>query len=250
MECVLPFSASDPTSPGTLSTHHHMCFVAIFSTKSITTPRRMCSFMLATFFQEARCRRPWRYFLSSLGMIPLVNCLIQILSFSIGYELFFLGVRGNQDQPVIEWRAYFEWVRSKPNGKKWLESYGVFLGDCEDEADTVRRRCLDSDGIFGRRSRKKQPPKHSYPPDWKWGKNHWDLARKMSYNEYSYLLGLPLVRPYGHVSVKSDTNTMRLDSSPSPGKYSCGSRGIATSGSHARRGVPEAAACASARVSQ
>jgi len=104
-----------------------------------------------------------------------------------------LGVRGNQDQPVIEWRAYFEWVRSKPNGKKWLESYGVFLDDGEDEGDAVRRRHLDSDGIFGQRSRKKQPPKYSYPSNWKWGKNHWDLAQKISYNEYKYLLGLPLI---------------------------------------------------------
>ena len=112
-------------------------------------------------------------------------------------------MRGNQDQPVIEWRAYFEWIRSKPNGKEWLESYGVFLDDCEDDGDTVRIYRHVSDSIFGRRSRKKQPPKHSYPSGWKWGKNHWDLARRMSHKEYKYLVGLPLVRPYVHAFVNA-----------------------------------------------
>ena len=31
-----------------------------------------------------------------------------------------LGVRGNQDQKVVEWRAWIEWVAGQKGGKDWL----------------------------------------------------------------------------------------------------------------------------------
>jgi predicted phosphodiesterase len=32
-----------------------------------------------------------------------------------------LGVRGNQDQKVVEWRGWIEWVLGHKGGKAWLK---------------------------------------------------------------------------------------------------------------------------------
>lgn len=32
-----------------------------------------------------------------------------------------IGVRGNQDQAVLEWRSWIEWIEGLEGGRKWLE---------------------------------------------------------------------------------------------------------------------------------
>jgi len=81
------------------------------------------------------------------------------------------GVRGNHDQIVIEWRSWFDWVRSYPSGAKWFDS-------------------LKDDN---RRKRKRPPKKFPIPRRWKWDGEHCRLASRLSDEHYRYLLSLPLV---------------------------------------------------------
>jgi hypothetical protein len=83
----------------------------------------------------------------------------------------FQGVRGNHDQTVIEWRGWFDWVRSYPSGAKWFDS-------------------LKDDN---RRKRKRPPKKFPIPRHWKWDGEHCRLASRLSDEHYRYLLSLPLV---------------------------------------------------------
>ncbi|KAG9315190.1 Metallo-dependent phosphatase-like protein [Chiua virens] len=79
-----------------------------------------------------------------------------------------LGVRGNNDQQVIEWRSWMDWILSLPRGKKWLEE-------------------MDSHW-------KKHPEWERYVPfHWKLLGKHYKFARKMSKAHYNYLRSLPLV---------------------------------------------------------
>lgn len=84
------------------------------------------------------------------------------------------GVRGNHDQKVIEWRAWFDWVKSSLNGVEWLT-----------KVEKLSKKEWKSAGRI----------KHEFPvPDgWKWRSDHWEIARQMSYEHYQYLLRLPLV---------------------------------------------------------
>ncbi|KAF8340615.1 Metallo-dependent phosphatase-like protein [Cantharellus anzutake] len=88
-----------------------------------------------------------------------------------------LGVRGNQDQPIIEWRAYFEWIGSRPKGNEWLESHNVFL---DHDGESVGRYAGNDPFDF-------------ISHGWDWGGNHWDLARRMSHRQYQYLVNLPII---------------------------------------------------------
>ncbi|KIO28540.1 hypothetical protein M407DRAFT_71663, partial [Tulasnella calospora MUT 4182] len=88
-----------------------------------------------------------------------------------------LGVRGNNDQKVIEWYAWFEWVKSHENGDLFLHA------------------------LFGQRITPSQAKslklwkslKYSYPKDWDWGGDHWNIARNLSPEDYQYLSSLPIV---------------------------------------------------------
>ncbi|KAF9507139.1 hypothetical protein BS47DRAFT_1351987 [Hydnum rufescens UP504] len=80
-------------------------------------------------------------------------------------------VRGNHDQTVIEWRGWFDWVRSYPSGAKWFDS-------------------LKDDN---RRKRRRPPKKFPIPRYWNWDGEHCRLASRLSDEHYRYLLSLPLV---------------------------------------------------------
>jgi hypothetical protein len=49
---------------------------------------------------------------------PLEGSL-QVLSFMTAHNI--IGVRGNHDQKVIEWRAWLDWVSEQPGGTLWVE---------------------------------------------------------------------------------------------------------------------------------
>lgn len=84
------------------------------------------------------------------------------------------GVRGNHDQKVIEWRAWFDWVESYPHGAEWLAAVERLSKSAFENAE-------------------KLSGKFPIPKGWKWRSDHWRIARNMSDAHYKYLLSLPLV---------------------------------------------------------
>lgn len=116
---------------------------------------------------------------SPLGMhIPCLNLT--------SLSKFTPGVRGNHDQKIVEWRSWFNWVRSFPDGQDWIDNY-------EDEIpDTVTANSdLWSKTIIA--SKKPGSRRFPFPDDWKWASEHWRVARDMTDEQYRYLLSLPLV---------------------------------------------------------
>jgi predicted phosphodiesterase len=67
-----------------------------------------------------------------------------------------LGVRGNHDQPVIQWRAWMEWT----GGYSWEEAMDELNNE---ELSEVEMRV----GKMGRK----------WPKGWEWKGEHWHIAR-------------------------------------------------------------------------
>ncbi|KAF8442488.1 Metallo-dependent phosphatase-like protein [Boletus edulis BED1] len=96
-----------------------------------------------------------------------------------------LGVRGNNDQKVIEWRAWMDWIISLPGGKEWLQDMDSLWSHIDgDEPSTAFNTWL----------KKSHKAWQAYVPDgWKLQGNHYKVARDMSLKHYDYLRSLPLV---------------------------------------------------------
>jgi len=109
---------------------------------------------------------------------------------------YVLGVRGNHDQKIVEWRAWIEWVLSHKGGKTWLEemerSYEreVFRGD-------QTQVLLNSWQQQATRARDWM----RIPDDWdtEFMSEHYQIARSLSPTHYEYLLSLPLVLHIPHL---------------------------------------------------
>ena len=94
---------------------------------------------------------------------------VEVLEWMLKHNI--QGVRGNHDQPVIQWRAWMEWA----GGKDW-ESFVNSLASRDDDA--VAKLLTKS----GKR----------FPKDYEWKGQHWHIAREMKERHYRYLLDLPL----------------------------------------------------------
>lgn len=67
-----------------------------------------------------------------------------------------IGVRGNHDQPVVQWRAWMEWA----GGNGW--------NGLMDELEGLNEKAV--------KERVKQLEK-SWPKGWEWKGEHWHIAR-------------------------------------------------------------------------
>lgn len=108
-----------------------------------------------------------------------------------------LGVRGNNDQKVLEWRAWMDWILSQPGGREWLREVDDHWSDYEPPLEKGNTSAFDS-----RPSSMKKPDwGNKVPEGWKPLGDHYQVARAMSRSQYNYLLSLPLVlyAPAGHV---------------------------------------------------
>ncbi|KAG8824604.1 hypothetical protein FRC17_009067 [Serendipita sp. 399] len=86
------------------------------------------------------------------------------------------GVRGNHDQKVIEWRAWIEWVESYQGGSEWLKDMeSKSESELEEMKKTTKKR------------------KWKIPDGWRFGGEHYWIARKLTSHEFNYLKNLPLV---------------------------------------------------------
>jgi len=88
-----------------------------------------------------------------------------------------LGVRGNHDQKVVEWRAWME-----DAGEKTRTAWEKVV----DELD------MQMEGDDNAVSTRLDEMQHAYPSDWSWKSEHWSIARKLSAKDYAYLVSLPL----------------------------------------------------------
>ncbi|KAF9243515.1 Metallo-dependent phosphatase-like protein [Melanogaster broomeanus] len=105
-----------------------------------------------------------------------------------------LGVRGNNDQKVIEWRAWMDWILSIPGGKDWLEDVDKRWPHWHVDGDHPN---TDYDA-WPENARKNWDD--YIPKGWKLLGTHYKVARDMSREHYDYLRSLPLVlyAPTGH----------------------------------------------------
>lgn len=110
-----------------------------------------------------------------------------------------LGVRGNHDQKIVEWRAWIEWVRSHKGGKTWLEEMErLYEGEIDPEGTSQTPL---ASWQFSARPRDWM----RLPEDWdtEFMGEHYQIARSLTTTQYEYLLSLPLVLhiPYLHTYV-------------------------------------------------
>lgn len=90
-------------------------------------------------------------------------------------ELGVVACRGNHDQPVIQWRSWFE---------KYLPGVDALDGSAE-EQDAGLRALVDG-------TTADQARKIGFPKEWVWEGEHFMIAKEMSRQDYAYLLSLPL----------------------------------------------------------
>ena len=67
-----------------------------------------------------------------------------------------MGVRGNHDQPVVQWRTWMEWA----GGDDW-EAYVDSLAF---QKQNQVEKTLSREG-------------REFPKGWAWGGEHWSIAR-------------------------------------------------------------------------
>ncbi|KAG8962915.1 hypothetical protein FRC03_003644 [Tulasnella sp. 419] len=87
------------------------------------------------------------------------------------------GVRGNNDQKVIEWYSWFSWVKTHRGGAKWLRA--LF-------EENLTPKDAEKMGLW-------KSLKYKYPKDWEWGGDHFTIAKDMAPEDFHYLASLPIV---------------------------------------------------------
>lgn len=113
-----------------------------------------------------------------------------------------IGVRGNNDQKVIQWRAWRGWIQSLPGGRQWLASidraHPHGLKEAEQDDDDNEEDELSLAEFWAQAENKVW--KKKVPKAWKLFERHYYIARSMSQKHYDYLRALPSVlhAPAGH----------------------------------------------------
>jgi hypothetical protein len=99
------------------------------------------------------------------------------------------GVRGNNDQKVVEWRGWLNWITSLPGGKAWLDHL---------EKTPPKSDASKDELIAWMKAQHKAASKEDktwwkrIPHKWLLFSDHYKVARDMSAAEFQYLLDLPL----------------------------------------------------------
>ncbi|KAG1775906.1 Metallo-dependent phosphatase-like protein [Suillus placidus] len=119
---------------------------------------------------------------------------LAVLSFMESNKI--LGVRGNKDQEVLEWRAWMDWIVSQPGGREWLKEVDKHWSDYELALEKGDMSAFD----LWPSLMKKKGWGNKVPKGWKPLGDHYQVARAMSRSQYNYLRSLPLVlyAPSGH----------------------------------------------------
>ena len=91
------------------------------------------------------------------------------------------GVRGNNDQQVVEWRGWLDWITSLPGGKAWLDH----LEKIAPSGDADKKKLKD----WMENQRKAASKEHKkwwkrIPHKWVLFSDHYKVARDMSATEF------------------------------------------------------------------
>ena len=110
------------------------------------------------------------------------------------------GVRGNNDQKVVEWRGWLNWITSLSGGKDWLDQLEKMSLDTETDESKLIKWMGDQRNAASKDDRKWWK---LIPDDWVLFSDHYKVARDMSATEFQYLLDLPLCLyvPSAHVFI-------------------------------------------------
>ncbi|KAF8638340.1 hypothetical protein AX17_002360 [Amanita inopinata Kibby_2008] len=138
---------------------------------------------------------------------------LDILSFLSSNNV--LGVRGNQDQKVIEWRGWINWILSKPGGHEFLRSARHEWEnarekgeeDLEEWNDRQRRRAFgksEATTRIGARNRMSKGVARWWrlvPNGWMLFSDAYTVASDMPDAHYEYMLSMPLkiYVPHAHL---------------------------------------------------
>ena len=110
------------------------------------------------------------------------------------------GVRGNNDQKVVEWRGWLDWIASLHGGKAWLDH----LEEISPNIDSDKSKLIE--WMEKQRNAASKDEKKWWkliPDKWVLFSDHYKVARDMSAAEFQYLLDLPLrlYVPSAHVFI-------------------------------------------------
>ncbi|KAF9065594.1 Metallo-dependent phosphatase-like protein [Rhodocollybia butyracea] len=122
---------------------------------------------------------------------------MRVLQFMASHNI--TAVRGNQDQKVIEWRSWLEYIHSLPGGTRWLY-------DAHTRWDKARKDGTNVDKWLEEQF--KNDKKYSkwwkrIPDGWQLFGDHYQIAEQMTSFEYAYLIQRPLKIhiPHAHTFV-------------------------------------------------
>ena len=111
------------------------------------------------------------------------------------------GVRGNNDQKVVEWRGWLNWITSLPGGKCWLDRLEKNLPNdiASDKSKLIQWMSYQRNGA----SKDDQKWWKLIPSGWLLFGDHYKVAKDMSDTGFQYLLDLPLrlYIPSAHVFI-------------------------------------------------
>jgi len=97
-----------------------------------------------------------------------------------------LGVRGNNDQKVIEWRAWMDWILSLPGGREWLIAMDKQWPNLDGDHQVAE---FDS----WVKTSEYTDLRKMVPIGWRLLGKHYRVARAMSREDFDYLCSLHLV---------------------------------------------------------
>jgi hypothetical protein len=102
---------------------------------------------------------------------------MQVLDWMAKHAIY--GVRGNNDQAVIDWKGWRDWISSTAAGKAWLHSLDRDW-EKEKKAEKTSSRALNPDNWVKER-RRNSPRKHKIwwrqvPEEWKMFREHYLVA--------------------------------------------------------------------------
>ncbi|KAF9003980.1 Metallo-dependent phosphatase-like protein [Cyathus striatus] len=109
------------------------------------------------------------------------------------------GVRGNHDQKIIEWGSWISWIRSSPEGQKWLDAINKKASELHEHGKNVKKWVNKEI-----KKAKWNPSKDSkwwarVPKGWDIFSDHYYIARDMTPAQFDYLANLPLKLYVPHV---------------------------------------------------
>jgi hypothetical protein len=126
---------------------------------------------------------------------------LDVLSFLSSNEI--QGVRGNQDQKVVEWRGWIAWINSKPGGEDFLRAARHSWEKAEKKGKDLkswdkhqRRLALEKaeNSISADRSMDDNTARWwlRVPDGWLLFSDPYMVATEMTERHYEYLISLPL----------------------------------------------------------